>query len=116
VKTATIMTEEEVLDMAAIEATPTGDMDIQDLADLLTPETAPIVRVEWSDITMHDEWNEKTTELGDSKIVSVGWLIRESEKDIVICKSYDYDAGEWSEYVFFPKAEPSVERLDQAPP
>jgi len=72
-----------------------------------TPGNTPIVCVDWSDIVGPEEWNDE----GGGQIwdfVAVGWLLEDSEKQIVIAGFYSHDTQEWKSKHAFPKLPPQI--------
>lgn len=76
--------------------------------DELTPSDAPLVSVEWEDITGLDNWNEDDGPFQPTSIKSVGWLIEDGPKWLVIARDYDHTNEKWSSIVVIPKLPPVV--------
>ena len=80
--------------------------------DDLTPKTAPIVLVDWADITTISNWNS-IDEVTDTDLLSVGFLLEESPQRIVIASSYDYSEDRWADFTVFPKKQQEISRITQ---
>ncbi len=76
--------------------------------DELTPADSPLVSVEWEDITGLDNWNEDDGPFQPTSIKSVGWLIEDGPKWLVIARDYDHTNEKWSSIVVIPKLPPVV--------
>lgn len=74
----------------------------------LTPSTAPLVFIEWEDIQAHEDWNEDSEENSTATLKSVGWLIEDSPRKLVIAATYDYENEKWSNKFAIPKLPPTV--------
>lgn len=77
----------------------------------LTPSTAPLVFVEWEDIQAHEDWNEDSEADTTCTLKSVGWLIEDSPKKLVIASTYDHENEKWANKFAISKLPPSVTRL-----
>lgn len=78
----------------------------------LTPETARLVLVSWEDIVQYADWNEWSDAHDTLTVKTVGWLVEETARKIVIASSYNYADEQWSDLHAFPKMPPEIE----APP
>ena len=78
--------------------------------DELTPDSAPLVLVEWSDFTAVDNWNA-IEPVQDCQLVSVGWLLEDTPIRIVIARDYDYIEDRFSSFLVLPKRTPEVRKL-----
>ena len=76
--------------------------------DEMTPTDAPLVSVEWEDITGLDNWNEDDGPFQPTSIKSVGWLIEDGPKWLVIARDYDHTNEKWSSIVVIPRLPPVV--------
>ena len=76
--------------------------------DEMTPADAPLVSVEWEDITGLDNWNEDDGPFQPTSIKSVGWLIEDGPKWLVIARDYDHTNEKWSSIVVIPRLPPVV--------
>ena len=85
----------------------------------LTPTTAPLVFIEWEDIQAHEDWNDDSEENSTCTLKSVGWLIEDSPRKLVIAATYDYENEKWANKFAIPKLPPTVMTLrvveDEAP-
>jgi hypothetical protein len=85
----------------------------------LTPSTAPLVFIEWEDIQAHEDWNDDSEENSTCTLKSVGWLIEDSPRKLVIAATYDYENEKWANKFAIPKLPPTVMTLrvveDEAP-
>jgi hypothetical protein len=77
----------------------------------LTPDSAPLVYVEWEDIQAHEDWNEVSDSDSTCTLKSVGWLIEDGPKKLVIAGTYDYENERWANKFAIGKLPPSVIRL-----
>lgn len=71
--------------------------------DELSPKKCPVVVVEWEDITHFSAWNETEDDITTTSIVTLGWLLEENDKHVVIASTYDSDSEMWADYHAFPK-------------
>ena len=73
----------------------------------MTPSNTDIVVVEWEDIQSADNWNDdEVPETYGAK--SVGWLLEDSAKHVILATSYSDDDERWSGYLTIPKLPPTV--------
>ena len=49
----------------------------------------PLIVVEWDDAETSGGWEEPPAELGEARAITVGFLIRETSKHLLIASSYD---------------------------
>lgn len=85
--------------------------------DALTPETARLVVVAWEDIVQYQDWNEWSESHDTLTVKTVGWLIEETPRKIVVAGSYNYADEQWADLHAFPKMPPElfhVERLENS--
>jgi len=76
-----------------------------------TPDNAPLVFVEWEDIQAHEDWNEDSEADTTCTLKSVGWLIEDGPKKLVIASTYDYENEKWANKFAISKLPPNVVRL-----
>ena len=79
------------------------------IGENLTPKTAEKVVVEYSDITMVDNWNE-VKDVDESQLTTIGWLLEDSEKRIVLASTYDYSEDRWASFTIIPRHPPEIIR------
>ena len=77
----------------------------------LTPNTAPVVIVEWVDIARFDGWNDDESPQ-TIEAVCIGWLLEDSEQLVAIAGSYDYIGEKFADVHVFPKTPPSIRYLE----
>lgn len=76
----------------------------------LTPDTAPLVRVDWEDIYMSDNWHENET-VQPVESTTVGYLLLDTPSMIVVASSYDWRNEQWGTVHAISKATPSISML-----
>ena len=74
----------------------------------LTPETAPLVRIDWEDIKFDDSWGEDEEALNPVESMTVGYLLDDTASSITIGSSYDYQSNRWGSRHTFSKVEPKI--------
>ena len=79
----------------------------------LTPETAPVVRIDWWDIVTADSWNEDEEDTTPATLVDLGWLLEDNPKWIRIATTYDHDSGRWARFRLIPKLPPEITVVSQ---
>ena len=79
----------------------------------LTPQTATLVQVDWSDIVADDNWDGGEGLIQPVEAVTVGWLIDESPTMVTIASSYDYRAQQWASLHTFPKTPPQITKIKE---
>lgn len=73
----------------------------------LTPKTAKIVVIEWLDITFFGNWNDRDEPVA-AQAVTVGWLLEDTDQQLVIASSYEYQDETWADIHVFPKHPPEI--------
>ena len=56
---------------------------------ILNPYKYPLIEVIWDDAETNDGWEEPPVDLKEALATTVGFLIRESEKHLLIASTYD---------------------------
>jgi hypothetical protein len=79
--------------------------------DDLTPSTANIVYVEWEDIQSHEDWNEESEANTTCTLKSIGWLIEDDDRKLVIASTYDHENERWANKFAIGKLPPVVTEL-----
>lgn len=79
--------------------------------DDLTPTTARAVFVEWEDIQSHEDWNEESEANTTCTLKSLGWLIEDDDRKIVIAMTYDYENARWANKFAIGKLPPVITPL-----
>ena len=86
-------------------------MSAKDDYSHLSPDLCSVVTVEWSDIASYDNWNEASGSFCSYDACTTGWLLAETEKDVIIASSYNNDDGTWGNIHVFPKRIPMVREV-----
>ena len=76
--------------------------------DAMTPKDCHVVVVEWEDITHFSAWNESEDDITTTTISTLGWLLEENDKHVVVASTYDHDSEQWADYHAFPKIPATV--------
>lgn len=79
-----------------------------------TPKNTEIRQIHWSDYTTIEQWNDTDEDVDDVQMTTCGWLLEDSDKRIVIAKTYSWTEERWAEFHVFPKATPHVHRSSAA--
>jgi hypothetical protein len=79
--------------------------------DDLTPSTAQAVFVEWEDIQSHEDWNDESEANTTCSLKSMGWLIEDDDRKIVIAMTYDYENERWANKFAIGKLPPVITDL-----
>jgi hypothetical protein len=79
--------------------------------DDLTPSTANIVYVEWEDIQSHEDWNEESEANTTCTLKSIGWLIEDDDRKLVIASTYDHENERWANKFAIGKLPPVITEL-----
>ena len=74
----------------------------------LTPNTAPLVRIDWEDILFNDNWGDEDEPVHPKEIWTVGYLLVDSPSEIVIGSSYDWPSGQWGTVHAISKKVPEI--------
>ena len=56
---------------------------------ILSPYRFPLVEIMWDDAETSDGWEEPVSELKAAVATTVGFLVRESERHLLIASTYD---------------------------
>ena len=80
------------------------------IGDDLTPETTDLIVVDWYDIVNVDDWNEQTESVWPAPLKTAGWLLAETEHQMLLAGTYDYQADTWSGKFVYPKTAPVYQR------
>ena len=59
----------------------------------------PLTIIEWQDAMVDNWWADATTKLSTSKITSVGWLIDQTDKAIILCSDIGDDVDHTTKIV-----------------
>jgi hypothetical protein len=86
-------------------------MKMEPCGDDLTPSTANIVYVEWEDIQSHEDWNEESEANTTCTLKSIGWLIEDDDRKLVIASTYDHENERWANKFAIGKLPPVVTEL-----
>ena len=54
-----------------------------------TPYRFPLVEIKWDDAETSDGWDEPPLELKEAIAITVGFLVRETDKHLLIASTYD---------------------------
>lgn len=86
-------------------------LKMEPCGDDLTPTTAKIVFVEWEDIQSHEDWNEESDGNTTCSLKSIGWLIEDDDRKLVIAATYDHENERWANKFAIGKLPPEVTAL-----
>lgn len=86
-------------------------MKMEPCGDDLTPSTANIVYVEWEDIQSHEDWNEESEANTTCTLKSIGWLIEDDDRKLVIASTYDHENERWANKFAIGKLPPVITEL-----
>lgn len=75
-----------------------------------TPTNTEMGQVYWSDYTTIEQWNDTDEDVDDDQMTTCGWILEDSDKRIVIAKTYSWTEERWAEFHVFPKVPPLVHR------
>lgn len=89
-----------------------NDLKMTPCGDDLNPTTAQPVFVEWEDIQNHEDWNDESETNSTCSLKSIGFLIEDDDRKIVIAMTYDYENERWANKFAIGKLPPVVVKLN----
>jgi len=74
----------------------------------MNPNNTPLVRVDWEDICMVDNWGPEEEEVSTKESYLVGHLLADTPASLIIGSSYDWQEETWGTLHAIPKMPPLV--------
>ena len=78
----------------------------------MNPNNTPIVRIDWEDIAMEDNWGPEDEGVGTKECYLLGHLLVDTPAYVIIGSAYDWQEGTWGTLHALPKLPPVITVLD----
>jgi hypothetical protein len=75
---------------------------------MMNPNNTPLIRIDWEDIALLDNWGEDDSWPTPKECYLVGHILSNTPAALIIGSAYDWQEGTWGTIHALPKMPPRV--------